>query len=135
MRRFFWPGLVVLLGCAPKNIAKSVCHSEMLATGEPWACTVSGERIEQASSIAFDSESRNQVAQVKLSLKVAKGTLRVGYRDLQGNPLQLTLTPQTPASLEWQTRMHRDRRSFTLTFEPIGGAVEGLDGTVNYSTP
>lgn len=134
MSRLAWLGLALLLGCAPKNIAKSVCHDEPLATGEPWVCTVSGERIEQASSIAFTTESRNQVAQVKLAFQVARGTLRVGYRDLQGDQ-HLTITPQAPAALELQTRLHRDRRSFTVTFEPIDGPVEGLTGTVNYATP
>ena len=38
------------------------------------------------------------------------------------------------SALEMQTRLHRDRRSFTLSFEPVGGTVEGLSGTVNYST-
>lgn len=34
-----------------------------------------------------------------------------------------------------QTRMHPERRSFTLYFEPVHGTVEGLTGTVKYSTP
>lgn len=127
-------GLVLLAGCAPDNIARSSCASEMLATSDPWACTISGERIDQASSIAFDTESRNQVAKVKLSLRVTRGTLRVGYRDLGGDQ-HLTVTPAAPATLEMQTRLHRERRSFTLFFEPIGGSVEGLTGTVAYSTP
>ncbi len=106
----------------------------MLATGDPWHCTVEGARVGQPSSIEFDTESRNHVAKVKLALAVTKGTLRVGYRDLAGDR-RLTITPTSPASLETETRLHRERRSFTLYFEPVGGAVEGLRGTVDYSTP
>ena len=127
-------GLILLAGCAPTNIARSSCRSEMLATADPWACTISGERIGQASSIEFDTESRNHVAKVKLALAVTGGTLKVSYRDLSGDR-HLTVTPAAPATLEMQTRLHRERRSFTLFFEPIGGSVEGLTGTVAYSTP
>ncbi|WP_147448998.1 hypothetical protein [Corallococcus terminator] len=67
-------------------------------------------------------------------MQVTKGTLRVGYRDLDGDK-QLIVTPASPASLEMRTRLHRERRSFTLYFEPLGGHVEGLTGTVDYSTP
>ncbi|WP_158623878.1 hypothetical protein [Corallococcus llansteffanensis] len=45
------------------------------------------------------------------------------------------MTPASPASLEMRTRLHRERRSFTLYFEPLGGHVEGLTGTVDSSTP
>jgi hypothetical protein len=71
---------------------------------------------------------------VKIALSVTKGTLRVGYRDLTGDQ-RLTITPASPASLEMETRLHRERRSFTLFFEPVGGHVEGLRGTVSYFTP
>lgn len=127
-------GLVLLAGCAPDDIARTSCRDEMLATGDPWACVVSGEHIGQSSSIEFDTESRNQVAKVKLALKVTKGTLRVSYRDLAGDQ-RLVVTPTAPATLEMQTRLNRERRSFTLYFEPLGGSVEGLSGTVDYSTP
>jgi hypothetical protein len=71
---------------------------------------------------------------VSITLRVTKGTLRVGYRDLSGEQ-HLLVTPSTPANLAMQTRMHRDYRSFILFFEPVDGAVEGLAGTVKYSTP
>src|SRR5512141_1769971 len=116
MTRLAWPALALLTACAPDNIARTSCRSEMLATADPWACTIRGERIDQASSLEFDTESRNQVAQVKLLLKVEKGTLRVGYRDLDGDK-QITITPDAPASLEMRTRLHRERRSFTLYFQ------------------
>lgn len=127
-------GLSLLAGCAPDDIARSTCQSEMLATGDPWECTIEGARVGQPSSLEFDTESRNHVAQVKLALAVTKGTLRVGYRDLEGEK-HLTITPASPAALEMQTRLHRERRSFTLYFEPVGGVVEGLRGTVHYRTP
>ena len=106
----------------------------MLDTSEPWACTIEGPRVGQQSWIEFDTESRNNVAKVAITLAVAKGTLRVGYHDLEAAK-QVLVTPASPASIEMQTRMHRERRSFTLHFEPVGGVVEGLRGTVNYSTP
>ena len=93
-----------------------------------------GDLVGQTSSIEYSTESRNQVAQVSIALRVTKGTLRVTYHDLSGEQ-HLTVTPSEPATLNMQTRMHRDRRSFTLFFEPVGGAVEGLAGTVKYSTP
>lgn len=126
--------MMLLIGCAPSNIARSSCESILLATGDAWSCTVKGDIVGQASSIAFSTESRNQVAQVSIALRVTKGTLRVGYQDLAGEQ-HLLVTPSEPANLAMQTRMHRERRSFTLFFEPVNGAVEGLTGTVKYSTP
>jgi hypothetical protein len=126
--------MTLFIGCAPGNIARSSCESILLATGEPWSCTVKGDIVGQASSIEFSTESRNQVAQVSIALRVTKGTLRLGYWDLAGNQ-HLLVTPSEPADFTMQTRMHRDRRSFTLSFEPVNGAVQGLTGTVKYSTP
>lgn len=131
--RHLWV-LLLLVGCAPKNIAKSSCQSEMLATGDPWSCTISGERVEQVNAIHFTTESRNLMAQVKVALAVKKGELRVSYVDSSG-PRELVVTPKTPAAVDFETRLHRERRSFTITFEPQGGAVEGLSGTVDYLTP
>jgi hypothetical protein len=126
--------MTLLIGCAPGNIARSSCESIMLATGDPWSCTVKGDIVGQASSISFDTESRNQVAHVNIALRVTKGTLRLGYYDLAGEQ-HLLVTPSAPAELTIRTRMHREDRSFTLYFEPINGTVEGLTGTVKYSTP
>ena len=126
--------LAPFIGCAPDNIATSTCESIFLATGEPWSCTVTGKIVGQASSIAFDTESRNQVAHVSIALRVTKGTLRLDYRDLAGDQ-HVLVTPSAPADLTMRTRMHPERRSFTLYFEPVNGAVEGLTGTVKYSTP
>ena len=121
-------------GCAPNDIARSTCESAFLAIGDPWSCTVKGDIVGQASSISFSTESRNHIAQVKIALRVTKGTLRVDYRDLNGDQ-RLLVTPSTPADLSMKTRMHSEHRSFTLYFEPVNGKVEGLTGTVNYSTP
>jgi hypothetical protein len=126
--------LLIVIACAPKNIARSSCQSHPLTTADEWSCTVTGGLVAQVSSIEFDTESRNQVARVIIALRVTKGTLRVSYHDLAGEQ-RLMVTPSEPADLTMQTRMHRDRRSFTLMFEPVGGAVEGLAGTVKYSTP
>jgi hypothetical protein len=126
--------MMLLVACAPGNIVRSSCESTFLATGDPWSCTVKGDIVAQASSIAFSTESRNQVAQVSIALRVTGGTLRVGYQDLAGDQ-HLLVTPSEPATLTMQTRMHRERRSFTLFFEPVNGAVRGLSGTVKYSTP
>ena len=139
MTRFAWPALALVpalfTACAPDDIARSSCHSgSILSTADPWSCTIHAQRVGRASSLEFDTESRNQVAQVKLLLKVEKGTLRVSYWDLEGNK-QLVVTPGAPASLEMRTRLHRERRSFTLSFQPLGGDVEGLTGTLDYSTP
>ena len=90
--------------------------------------------VGRSSSIEFDTESRNHVAQVNIALQVMKGRLRVTYNDLAGHQ-ELLVTPSEPVTLDMKTRMHRERRSFTLFFEPVGGDVEGLTGTVKYSTP
>jgi hypothetical protein len=134
--RSFLVGLAMMLlaGCVPGNIARSSCESIFLSTRDEWSCTVKGDIVGQASSIAFSTESRNQVAQVGIALRVTKGTLRVDYQDLSGDQ-HLLVTPSQPADLSMQTRMHREHRSFTLFFEPVGGVVEGLTGTVKYSTP
>jgi hypothetical protein len=126
--------MTLLVGCAPNNIARSSCESVFLAIGDPWSCTVKGDIVGQSSSISFSTESRNQIAQVSIALRVTKGTLRIGYYDLDG-PQQLLVTPSAPADLTMKTRMHREGRYFTLHFEPVDGAVEGLAGTVKYSTP
>jgi hypothetical protein len=126
--------LTLFIGCAPNNIARSTCESTVLSTGDPWSCTVKGDVVGQASSISFDTESRNQVAHVSIALRVSKGTLRLGYHDLEGAK-ELLVTPSAPADVTMRTRMHREDRSFTLRFEPVNGDVEGLTGTVNYSTP
>jgi hypothetical protein len=126
--------MALLIGCAPGNIARSTCESVFLATGDPWSCTVKGDIVGQSSSIAFSTESRNQIAQVSMAFRVTKGTLRIGYQDLAGSQ-HLLVTPSEPADLTMKTRMHRERRDFTLYFEPVYGVVEGLTGTVKYSTP
>jgi hypothetical protein len=126
--------MTLLVGCAPNNIARSSCENVVFATGDPWSCTVKADIVGQSSSIEFDTESRNQIAQVSIAMRVTKGTLRIGYQDLAGAQ-QLLVTPSAPADLTMKTRMHRERRSFTLHFEPINGDVEGLAGTVKYSTP
>ena len=126
--------MTLFIGCAPDNIARSSCESTVLAIGDPWSCTVTGEIVGQASSISFDTESRNQVAQVSIALRVNKGTLRLDYHDLAGEQ-HVLVTPSAPADITMRTRMHREDRSFTLYFEPVNGAVEGLTGTVKYSTP
>ena len=135
MRSLILAAAVLLLaGCVPKNIARSTCRSIMLSTADEWSCTVKADVVGRSSSIEFDTESRNQVAQVHIALQVTKGRLRVSYADLSG-PQQVVVTPSEPVDLNMKTRMHRERRSFTLFFEPVGGDVEGLAGTVKYSTP
>src|ERR1044071_7319725 len=103
--------LVLAAGCAPKDIATSTRESTMLAIGDPWSCTVKADLVGRSSSIAFSTESRNQVAQVKIELRVTKGTLRVGYYDMTGER-QVLVTPSEPASVEMKTKMHPERRSF-----------------------
>lgn len=125
---------LLVAGCAPNDIARSTCESTVLAIGDPWSCTVKGDIVGQSSWISFSTESRNHIAQVKIALRVTKGTLRVDYRDLNGDQ-HLLVTPSAPADLSMKTRMHSEDRSFTLHFEPVNGTVEGLAGTVNYSTP
>ena len=126
--------MTLFIGCAPSNIAQSSCESILLATGDPWSCTVKGDIVGQASWIDFSTESRNQIAHVSIAMRVTKGTLRLGYHDLAGDQ-HVLVTPSEPVELTMQTRMRREGRSFTLRFEPINGAVEGLTGTVKYSTP
>jgi hypothetical protein len=126
--------MLLLVCCAPGNIARSSCESIFLSTRDEWSCTVKGDIVGQASSIAFSTESRNQIAQVSMAFRVTKGTLRIGYQDLAGSQ-HLLVTPSEPADLTMKTRMHREGRYFTLHFEPVDGAVEGLAGTVKYSTP
>jgi hypothetical protein len=126
--------LMMLAGCAPKNIAHSSCQSHPLTTADEWTCTVTGDVVATTNTIKYDTESRNQVAKVIVAVQVAKGTLRLTYYDLTGEKT-LLVTPSEPANFTMQTRMHRETRSFTIMYEPVNGEVEGLKGTVNYSTP
>jgi hypothetical protein len=134
--RYLAPIVIVmgLAGCAPKDIARGTCESVFLSTIDAWSCTVKADIVGRASSIPFKTESRNHVAQVSMAFQVTKGKLRVTYQDLSGTQ-QLLVTPSEPASVNMQTRLNRNDRSFTVFFEPVGGAVEGLAGTVKYSTP
>jgi hypothetical protein len=125
---------MILAGCAPKDIARGTCESIFLSTVDAWSCSVKGAIVGRASSIEFTTESRNQVAQVSIVLRVTKGRLRVSYHDLSGEQ-HVIVTPSEAAEMNMQTRLNRERRSFTLFFEPVGAAVEGLSGTVKYSTP
>lgn len=125
---------MLLVGCAPGNIARSTCESEMFAIGDPWSCTVKGDVVGQASSISFSTESRNHIAEVDIAMRVTKGTLRVGYYDLDGDK-HVLVTPSAPAAVKMRTRMNREYRHFTLRFEPVDGEVQGLAGTVKYRTP
>src|SRR5215510_9220358 len=122
-------GLAMLAGCAPPDIARSTCESVALATGDPWSCTIKGDVVGRISAISFTTESRNQIAHVEIALRVTKGRLHVGYHDLTGER-RLVITPSEPGTVVMQTKMTGEKRSFTLVFEPIGGAVEGLAGTV-----
>jgi hypothetical protein len=126
--------VMLLAGCAPANRARSSCESHPLTTADEWTCTVKGPIVDTAVSITYDTESRNQIAHVNVVLQVTKGTLRVTYYDLSGEQ-HLVVTPSEPANLAMKTRMHKENRSFTLFYEPVDGAVEGLAGTIKYSTP
>jgi hypothetical protein len=126
--------LLLLAGCAPTNIAHSTCQSHPLTVADEWTCTVKGPLVDTTNSVRYTTESRNQIAKVQIALQVTKGTLRVTYADLEGSH-QLLVTASEPAAFSMQTRLSRDDRSFTVMYEPFNGAVEGLTGTVNYSTP
>jgi len=126
--------MTLLAGCAPADIARSSCESIMLATGDPWSCTVKADVVGRSSSISFTTESRNQVADVNFELRVAKGSLRVSYHDLTGEQ-HVVVTPSEPAKVSMKTKLNPNGRSFTMYFEPVGGTVEGLAGTVKYLTP
>lgn len=122
------------MGCAPSNIATGTCTDTFLSTIDEWTCKVKGDVVGQKSSISFTTESRNQVAVAIIALQVTKGTLQVKYYDLNGEQ-KVLITPSEPMSLTMRTRLRRDDRSFTLYFEPVNGDVNGLTGTVKYSTP
>ena len=123
-----------LAGCVPKDIARATCSNTLLSVHDEWTCTVKADVVGRSSSIDFDTESRNKVAQVSIALSVTKGALRVRYNDLSGTQ-QIVVTPSEPVSFEMKTKMHPERRSFTMFFEPVSGNVEGLAGTVKYATP
>jgi hypothetical protein len=132
--------MVGLAGCAPTNIAHSSCQDHPLTTADEWTCTVKGPIVDTTNSVDYDTESRNQIAQVYIALQVTKGTLRVTYYDLSGVQ-HVLVTPSEPANfamktrMNKETRMNRETRSFRVMYEPVNGPVEGLTGTVKYSTP
>ena len=119
---------------APERHRARLVPERFLSTVDAWSCTVKADIVGQASSIRFNTESRNHVAQVNIAFQVAKGKLRVTYQDLAGTQ-QLLVTPSEPVKSEHADAAAPRRRSFTLFFEPVGGVVEGLTGTVKYSTP
>lgn len=126
--------MMLLSGCAPSDIATGRCESIPFTTADQWECTVKGDIVGQPSSIEFDTESRNQVAEVSMAFQVTRGTLRIRYADLS-SARSVLVTPSEPATITMKTRMHREDRSFMVHFDPIDGPVEGLTGTVKYSTP
>lgn len=133
--RFLLPAaMLLILGCAPKNMAHSSCTDHPLTTADEWTCTVNGPLVDVTNSVHYTTESRNQIARVKIALQVTKGTLRLTYYDLAGEQ-HVLVTPSEPAALDIQTRLRKEDRSFSVMYEPVNGRVEGLSGTVNYSTP
>jgi hypothetical protein len=135
--RFTWlPAVAIatLAGCAPPYIAHSTCRDHPLTTASEWTCTVSGSRVETRNDIRYSTTSRNQVAHVKVALQVTKGRLRLTFFDLTGQQ-HVLVTPSEPGELSFQVRLRSEDRSFTIRYEPVDGAVEGLTGTVEYSTP
>jgi hypothetical protein len=134
MRCFLPAAMLLLAGCAPTNIAHGPCQSHPLTVADEWTCTVKGPLVDTTNSIHYTTESRNQIAQVQIALQVTKGTLRVTYSDLSGVQ-HLLVTASEPAALSFQTRLRKDDRSFTVMYEPLNGTVEGLAGSVKYSTP
>ena len=126
--------LIAAAACAPNDIATARCTNTVLSVHDEWTCTVTGAVVGQTNSVEFDTESRNHVAQVSIVLSVMKGSVRVRYADLSGSQ-QVIVTPSEPANINMKTRMHPERRSFTVSFEPVNGKAEGLTGTVKYSTP
>jgi hypothetical protein len=125
--------LTLIAACAPKEIATARCTNTVLSVHDEWTCTVTGAVVGQFNAVEFDTESRNQIAQVSFTLQVTKGSVRVKYADLSGSK-QIVVTPSEPANVNMKTKMSV-RRSFTLSFEPVDGKAEGLTGTVKYSTP
>jgi hypothetical protein len=124
--------LALVAACAPSNIARASCTNTVLSTINEWTCTVSGAVVAQANTIEFDTESRNQLAQVSMELRVTKGSLRVRYADLKESH-NVVVTPSEPASISMKTKLYQPDRSFSVLFEPVNGTVEGLSGTVKYS--
>src|SRR5436190_22522060 len=110
--------VAMVAGCAPTNIAHSSCTDHPLTTADEWTCTVKGPLVDTTNSVHYTTESRNQIAQVKIALHVTKGTLRLTYYDLAGEQ-HVLVTPSEPASLSMQTRLRKDDRSFTLMYEPV----------------
>lgn len=125
--------LLLAAACAPKNLPKCRCESEMLALGDPWSCRLSAERIDGPSSLEFSTESSNLVADVQLAFTVAEGALTLGWVEAAGGR-SAVVTPNAPLSLSVKVPMRKPSRSFTLSFAPEG-VVTGLAGTVNYKTP
>ena len=126
--------VLIVAACAPHDIATARCTNTVLSVHDEWTCTVTGAVVGRTNSVEFDTESRNQVAQVSFTLQVTKGSVRVRYADLSGSQ-QIIVTPSEPANVNMKTKMHPERRSFTMTFEPVNGKAEGFTGTVKYSTP
>jgi hypothetical protein len=125
---------MTLAACAPDDIATATCTNTVLSLHDEWTCKVHGDVVGRPSSVEFDTESRNRVAEVTFTLQVARGSVRVRYADTTGSQ-QIVVTPSEPANVRMKTTMHPQRRSFTLSFEPVDGIAEGLTGTVKYSTP
>jgi hypothetical protein len=126
--------MMMAAGCAPTNIAQSPCTDHPLTTADEWTCTVKGPLVDTTNTIRYTTESRNQIARVQIAVQVTRGTLRLTYYDLAGEQ-HVLVTPSEPAAFTMQVRLRKDDRSFSVMYEPVNGAVEGLTGTVNYSTP
>jgi hypothetical protein len=126
--------MVGLAGCAPANIAGGSCQDHPLTTADEWTCTVKGPLVETTNTITYKTDSRNQIAKVEIALQVTKGTLRITYADLEASH-KVLVTPSEPFAISMQTRLRKDERSFSIMYEPVNGPVEGLTGSVKYSTP
>jgi len=126
--------VMLLAACAPSNIAGGSCQDHPLTTADEWTCTVKGPLVDNTNTIEYKTDSRNQIAKVQIALQVTKGTLRITYGDLEGSH-KVLVTPSEPFAITVQTRLRKEGRSFSIMYEPVNGRVEGLTGSVNYSTP
>ncbi len=134
MNKGWWLVMLAAAGCKPPvGAAVTSCEVPLLKTGAARDCTVEVVRFEGPTSAWFSTDSKNRKAKVRLELQVAKGQVKATVRRFEGEPLAFTVG-QAPQVLELETSMGNNQR-FELALEPLGAAVEGLTGTVNYSSP
>lgn len=93
--------------------------------------TITIERFSKKTSALIRGNTRRHHGHVKAHFTVEEGSVKIMLRGSAGTAAQVTVTPESPGSMDTNLRLNRTDSSFRFWFEPEGEVV-GLKGEVEY---